>query len=111
MDNITYDAFQEAAHARWLLDNENEYKEAILEAAGFKTAAGLRGLLINLIMSGVPAVILWKEFKDLFSEDYLEKFRGNQNKAYNYALRDIDRILRYHSKTTVEVGLPEVIDN
>ena len=106
--NYQYETFQEAAYARGLLNDEKEYKEAILEASGFKTARGLRSLFFNLIMSGAPAAILWSEFKDLFSEDFLDQFGGNETRAFNSALLEIDCMLRHHGKSTVEVGLAGV---
>ncbi len=110
-DYQVFNSFQEAAYARGLLDDEREFKEAITEAAGFKTASGLRSLFFNLIMSGAPAAILWSEFQEVFAQDYLEKYNGNEVQALNKTLSDIDRMLRYHGKTTVDVGLPQVIDD
>ena len=62
-------------------------------------------------MSGAPAGILWQVFKKVSSEDYLEKYDGNEKRSINKALRDIDHMLRSHGKCTViDVGLPEEND-
>ncbi len=104
-----YNTFQEAARARGLIDNENEYNEAITEASTFQTGHGLRQLFVCLITSGAPAKVLWEEFKDLFAEDFLDAMHDRE-KAFNAALCAIDRKLQMHGKSLKDVGLPEAKD-
>ncbi len=105
-----FSTFQEAAKARGLVDDENEYKEAINEASTFQTGNGLRQLLVCLIVSGAPAKVLWDDFKELFAEDYLDKMH-DEDKAFNAALNCIDRKLQLHGKSLEDVGLPKAKDD
>lgn len=76
-DKKVFHSFQEGDYTKGLLDDEREFKEAITEAAEFETASRLRGLFLHLIMSRAPAALLWSEFKEVFAEDYQEKYNGN----------------------------------
>ncbi len=106
-----YSTFQEAAKARGLVDDENEYSDAIREASTFQTGHGLRQLLVCLITSsGAPAKVLWDEFKELFAEDLIDSMQ-DKDKAINAALNCIDRKLQMHGKNLEEVGLPKAIDD
>ncbi len=104
-NGTVYETFQESAQARGLLADENEYREAILEANVFQTGSGLRQLFVCMTTCGAPARIIWDEFKDLFSEDFLDKMQ-DQDKAYNEALCCIERKLEMHGKSLEDVGLP-----
>lgn len=107
----TYSNFQDAAYARGLLDDVKEFREALREAAGFKTGHGLRILFFNLIMSGAPTTVLWNEFQELLAKDFLEKYNYNLDRAINKALCHIDSMLRQHGKHTEDVGLPSPQDD
>ncbi len=109
-DGQQYGTFQEVAKARGLLTDDNEYREAILEASGFYTGNGLRQLFVCMIISGAAPKVLWDELKSILAEDFLDK-DTNDDRAYNDALCAVDHKLRKHGKSLVEVGLPEAIDN
>ena len=104
-----YNTFQEAAKARGLVDDENEYNEAIAEASTFQTGNGLRQLFVCLITSGAPAKVLWEDFKELLAEDVLDRMQDRE-KAFNAALCSIERKLQMHGKCLKDVGLPEARD-
>ncbi len=105
-----YGTFQEVAKARGLLTDENEYREAIVEAKQFKTGNGLRQLFVSMIICEAAPRILWDEFKSVFAEDFLDR-DSNEERAYNDALCSIDHKLRKHGKSLAEVGLPQAIEN
>ncbi|XP_065203965.1 uncharacterized protein LOC135834055 [Planococcus citri] len=111
VDEVSLDTFQKAAYAKGLLSDVNEYEQAIVEAAGFKTGRDLRILFFNLIISGAPSVILWEKFRDLLSEDFLDKFSNHSERAHNKSLCHIDSMLRKHGKSAEDVGLPVPLDD
>ncbi len=105
-----YETFQEVAKARGLLTDENEYREAILEAKEFKTGNGLRQLFVTMVICGATPKILWDEFKVILAEDFLDR-DANEDRAFNDALCSIDHKLRKHGKSLKEVGMPQAVDN
>ncbi|XP_046393620.1 uncharacterized protein LOC124161349 [Ischnura elegans] len=108
VDAVTYGSFQEAAMARGLLDELDEYGHALEEAASFKTGRALRQLFFAVIMFGAPAAVLWERFKGPLSEVYAGRL--DERAAYHHALCDIDHMLRPHGRCLRDMGLPEVED-
>ncbi|XP_059062395.1 uncharacterized protein LOC131855167 [Achroia grisella] len=104
--------FQEAARAVGIANDEEEYEKCIQEAAAFYNGKKLRHFFVLLITNGAPARILWDKFKHLISEDILERQPNDQeDRAYNQALKEIDRLLRKHGSRLQDQGLPVVRDD
>ena len=101
---------QQAARALGLLNDEQEYSEALEEAATFMSGRRLRSFFITLVLAGAPARVLWDSVKHHLCEDFTD--RGTPvEQAERLALVHIDRGLRRSGSSAVEQGLPHVPDD
>lgn len=105
-DGVTYHTFEEAAHARGIATNNQEWRTTLLEAATFNTPNQLRQIfaVICALNSPTNAIDLWEEFKPNICEDYLQSLE--EEIAYNRGLIDIDDILITHNTSCIQIGLP-----
>uniref|UniRef100_A0A8D8TLU8 ATP-dependent DNA helicase n=2 Tax=Cacopsylla melanoneura TaxID=428564 RepID=A0A8D8TLU8_9HEMI len=103
-------SFQEVARRLGLVDDEQEYHDALREASVFMVGPRFRSFFVLLVNMGAPAALLWQEFRDLLAEDHLERNPGNPDHAYELALLDIDRSLRRQGSCLTDHGLPFVRD-
>lgn len=103
--------FQEVARSLGLADNEQEYAEALEEAAQFMTGPQLRDFFVMLANIGAPVALLWDRFKNAICEDHLERNPGDPERAYKLSLIQIDRSLRRHGSGLAAHGLPVVEDD
>lgn len=87
-------SFQEVARGLSLVDNEQEYAEALQEAAQFMTGPKLREFFVMLTNIGASVALLWDDFKNSLCEDHLERLPEDPEKAYKLSLIHIDRSLR-----------------
>lgn len=105
-NNIIYDTFVEAAQARGIASNDNEWRETLLEATETQSPKQLRDLFGYICGINVPsnALELWNEFHLSLCEDYLLQY--NEEQAQNRALTDIEEILLTHNTSCIELNLP-----
>jgi len=74
--NIVYNTFKEAADARGLLKNEEQWEKYFIEMSLFKMPVQLRQLFVTILYFCEPkcAAALWEKFKSDMSEDFLYRF-------------------------------------
>ncbi|KAE8738589.1 hypothetical protein FOCC_FOCC015928 [Frankliniella occidentalis] len=104
------ESFQETARRLGLIDNEQEYAEALRQASEFMVGPSLRNFFVTLASIGAPARVLWDAFKPQLCEDLLEKHTESEI-AYKYGLIHIDRCLRRNGSCLTAHGLPHVDDD
>lgn len=110
VEGVVNPTFQEAARSIGLLNDENEYFDVLKDAAVFMTGPSLRKLFYILISNGASAVTLWEHFKTTLCEDFLQLMPHDSEKAISMGLCHLDRILRNHGSSLVDMGLPAVND-
>lgn len=105
-NGVIYNTFVEAAHARGIASNDNEWRETLLEACQNQTPYALRQLFGIICALNVPtnALALWEEFRTPMSEDYARQMR--EDIAINRALIDIEEILLTNNTSCNQLGLP-----
>ncbi|XP_046407444.1 uncharacterized protein LOC124172080 [Ischnura elegans] len=103
--------FQEVARTLGLIEDEEEFSDAMKEASAFMLANALRSFFVLLCNVGAPAAILWEKFKDALSEDHLDRHPENPEVAYRLTLLAIDRSLRRQGSCLTDHGLPHVDDD
>ena len=112
-DGIVYETFHQAALARRLLADDNEYDNCLSEASNSRSPRQLRRLFVTLLLFCNPSspADLWRKFAQSLSEDYeyrLQQRRSDSN-AQLLALRDIDRILQSNGKSLADFrSLPQL---
>jgi hypothetical protein len=98
-NDVVYETFKEAALARGLLEDDNEWMLCLEEASAMASGMQLRELFAVILSHCSPTspLQLWNRFKQSLSEDYLhkelEKNGDSIARAENLALCDIDDIL------------------
>ncbi|XP_019164327.1 PREDICTED: uncharacterized protein LOC109160496 [Ipomoea nil] len=105
-----YDSFRDACYARGLIDDDNEYVDAIDEASHWASADQLRRLFVTLLMSscmGKPEIV-WDAVWQHLSDDAQFNVRKQlQNRDFvltdshkiNFALVEIEKLLSNHGKS------------
>jgi hypothetical protein len=107
---VVYNTFQEAAQAARLFEQSNEGELAMEDAISqYRSPAQLRFLFVLLIQEGSPALPLWERFSNDLAQDY----SGGQSHPASLpaklaTLRDIQRLLHEHGKSTTDFGLPAI---
>nr|CAH7714780.1 unnamed protein product [Callosobruchus chinensis] len=106
-ENIIYTSFREAAQARGLLFDDQEWERCLDEAIGFKLPRQLRQLfaLICVFCEVTDPNALWEKFASHFIEDFT-RFRP-EILSKQLALQEIDETLKLHGKRLTDFGLPE----
>ena len=110
VDGVLYNTFKEACHALGLLDNDDEWHEALREASQWATGHQLRELFVSLILfcEVTDQHNLWIKNWEILTEDILYRERrhyGNEELQLNseqlqaYALYDIEKIMNKHAKS------------
>ncbi|XP_046389348.1 uncharacterized protein LOC124158205 [Ischnura elegans] len=102
--------FQDVARSLGLVEDEEEYADALGEASEFMVAHTLRSFFVLLCNIGAPGAILWEKYKNSLSEDYLDRHPENPDAAYTSSLLAIDRGLRRQGSCLTDHGLPYVQD-
>jgi len=103
--------FQEVCRNLGLVEDEEEYHQALREASEFMLGPRLRSFFVILCNMGAPAALLWDAFRDKLCEDHLERNPHDPELAVKLTLIDIDRNLRRQGSSLVDHGLPYVQDD
>jgi len=102
VDDVEYPTFAQAALARGLCKDDNEWRNCLLEARVVKMPYALRNLFITILVHCNPKYPekLWKEFKDDLSEDIKAKFPNlSADAIHKKALYLIEMELNYQDKS------------
>jgi hypothetical protein len=105
----TYDTFKEACIVQNLIADDQEWDNALEEAAMHLMPAKLRHLFAIICIHCDPAnpLQLWDKYKELMSEDYLYHEGGSQDVAEQRALMCIEDVLTQNRMSCKDLGLPE----
>ena len=112
------DTCQEAALLMGLIQDDKEYFATLEESSIVASASQIRSLFVIILTHGMPqnALLLWKEYKDVMSDDFknqrVDRHGSSTDRAftdedYNHALLDIESQLESFPKSkTTDYGLP-----
>jgi hypothetical protein len=102
VDNIVYDTFREAAIAKGLLDNDEEWTACLTEASSIGSPHNIRAIFVTILIFCDPINPrqLWDKFKKHMVEDYLHINKAiSIGDAENQFLIDINLLLFQHQKS------------
>ncbi|GBM86264.1 hypothetical protein AVEN_264514-1 [Araneus ventricosus] len=116
VNGIEYETYREACLALGLLENDNQWNEALKEAVYSDSPSKIRTLFALILSFCEPSSpkALWENNKDCMSEDILNKLRADNrhfvlnytDSIYNEALIKIeDKVLQMIGKSLSEVGM------
>ncbi|GBN69910.1 hypothetical protein AVEN_50325-1 [Araneus ventricosus] len=116
MNRIEYETYREACLALGLLENDNQWNEALKESAYSDSPLKIRTLYALILSFCEPSSpkALWENNKDCMSEDILNKLRaGNRHIVLNYTdsiynedlIKIEDKVLQMIGKSLSEVGM------
>jgi len=112
VNGALYESFYEVAKLRGLVLNEDIWQITLEEASGAGMPYQLRELFayICLYSNIVNANSLWNQFKSNLVEDFVRKhghdMEDDCNLCANFALLEIQRVLKVHGKDTCDFHLP-----
>ncbi|VDL66325.1 unnamed protein product, partial [Nippostrongylus brasiliensis] len=87
INGVHYNRFLDAAKASGLLDDDNYFRESLMEAAHFQTAPALRGFFACLLCycEISNANNLWNEFSQAMAEDFTHRgFSAEESILFAY---------------------------
>ncbi len=104
VNNVECATFKEACIAMGLLENDNEWRQCLQEAAIMQSGAQLRSLFVTLLLFCQPAKPdeLWEEFKENICDDLAHKLRQcdvpnpTDAQLYDFGLHLINKLLQSH---------------
>ncbi|XP_019184791.1 PREDICTED: uncharacterized protein LOC109179750 [Ipomoea nil] len=110
VNGVQYDSFRDACYARGLVDDDNEYVDAIDEASHWASVDQLRRLFVTLLMSscmGKPEIVWHAVWQHLSDDAQFNVCRQLQNRDFvltdshkmNFALVEIEKLLSNHGKS------------
>ncbi|XP_019200247.1 PREDICTED: uncharacterized protein LOC109193874 [Ipomoea nil] len=110
VNGVQYDSFRDACYARGLVDDDNEYVDAIDEASHWASADQLRRLFVTLLMSscmGKPEIVchaVWQHLSDdaqfnVRRQLQIKDFVLTDSHKMNFALVEIEKLLSNHGKS------------
>ena len=101
VEGRVYDTFRDAASAMGLVEGNNEWREALAEAAVMQTGKQLRHLFAIVLLFGNPVEpeVLFDEFQQPLCDDIR---RGTAAQIVNVALLDIQTTLRDAGRTLTD---------
>lgn len=120
VDGHVYDTFVDAAKARGLLEDDDEYHHCLEEAIGhFTSAHQLRQLFVTILAFGNPINPgeLWERHSASLCDDYQWRYIANDmevnmDRCIAEALRDIQRLLSQQDMALENIrGMPSLPDN
>lgn len=121
VDNVICETFFDAAKRLNLLASDNIWEEVLEEAVMFQMPSQLRDTFAYILLFNdvTDALKLWNKFKEDFAFDYLNNREEifitqtphDEDVAFNYALHEIDDVLRIHGKNCADFRLPEPTGN
>ncbi|XP_031124334.1 uncharacterized protein LOC116027048 [Ipomoea triloba] len=109
-NGVEYQTFKEACYARGLLEDDNEYIDAIEEASQWSTAYSLRKLFVTLLMSNtmVSPETIWNKVWLHLADDAQHSCRRlhnqsdlflNDEQKKEFALIQLSKLLLVYNKT------------
>ncbi|XP_019160736.1 PREDICTED: uncharacterized protein LOC109157292 [Ipomoea nil] len=110
VNGVHYDSFRDACYARGLVDDDNEYVDAIDEASHWASADQLRRLFVTLLMSscmGKPEIVwyvVWPHLSDdaqfhVRKQLHNRDFVLTESHKMNFALVEIEKLLSIYGKS------------
>ncbi|GBM52328.1 hypothetical protein AVEN_126404-1 [Araneus ventricosus] len=116
VNGIEYETYREACLALGLLENDNQWNEALKEVAYSYSPSKIRTLFALILSFCEPSSpnALWENNKDCMSEDILNKLRAvNRHIVSNYTdsiynealIKNEDKVLQMIGKSLSEVGM------
>ncbi len=110
INNVECATFKEACIAMGLLENDNEWRQCLQEAAIMQSGAQLRSLFVTLLLFCQPAKPdeLWEEFKENICDDLAHKLRQRDvpnptdAQLYDFGLHLINKLLQSHGRRLSE---------
>ncbi|XP_019168340.1 PREDICTED: uncharacterized protein LOC109164044 [Ipomoea nil] len=110
VNGVLYNSFRDACYARGLVDDDNEYVDAIEEASHWTSADQLRRLFVTLLMSsymGKPEsvwYVVWPHLSDdaqfqIPKQLHNRDFVLTDSHKMNFALVEIEKLLSIHGKS------------
>ena len=106
VDGVLLETFREACASRGLLQDDAEWQNVLVEAAGFQMPKQLRQLFAIILTHCEPSdpLSLWTAHKDVLCEDYAR--RMSQAQAEQATLAVIDAVIRQCGKSLADYNLP-----
>ncbi|XP_019172653.1 PREDICTED: uncharacterized protein LOC109168053 [Ipomoea nil] len=110
VNGVQYESFRDACYARGLVDDDNEYVDAIDEASNWVSADQLRRFFVTLLMSscmGKPEIVWHAVWQHLSDDAQFNVRRQLQNRDFvltdshkmKFALVEIEKLLSTHGKS------------
>ena len=101
-----YETFLNAAKAMNLVENDDEWRDCLQEAAAFAMPRQLRELFAYICVFCSPSDVkeLWEQFKNDLSEDF--KRDNTEVISFGLALGEIEEILSAHGTNCLKFHLP-----
>ncbi len=106
VNDIVYESYKEAAFHRHLLDSDEEWDRCLSESATFRMPREMRETFAYICCFCFPTNILqlWIDHSEELSLDYRRRY--NEDAANNFALHDIEAVLKQHGLSCAGLGLP-----
>ena len=114
VDNIVYCTFREAAIAKGLLENDEEWSACLTEASLIGSPHNIRAIFATILIFCDPLNPrkLWDNYKNFMVEDYLHNNHSiSIADAENQCLLEINYLLFQHQKSLAdynEMPLPDI---
>ncbi|XP_019175431.1 PREDICTED: uncharacterized protein LOC109170736 [Ipomoea nil] len=110
VNGVHYASFRDACYARGLVDDDNEYVDAIDEASHWASGDQLRRLFVTLLMSscmGKPETVwnaVWPQLSDDAQFQVRKQLHNRdfvliESHKMNFALVEIEKLLSIHGKS------------
>ena len=118
VEGLCHPTFQAACVALGLLEDDNEWNEALEEASVTQTGHMLRNLFVSILVNCTPAqpLQLWNTHKVHITDDLQRALRRlypdrdepwpSEEVVFDYGLHLIQEALFHHNKTLVTFNLP-----
>lgn len=105
VDGIIYETFKDAAIARGLLENDEEWYKCLEEAAIRQMPSQLRNLFCTICVFCSPTdpIALFFKYRFYFIEDFLNQ-NNSLETAYNNCLIEFQKFFKLHNLTCEHFG-------
>ncbi|SAL94854.1 hypothetical protein, partial, partial [Absidia glauca] len=93
-EGTVYDTFEEAAIARRLLEDDDEWENCLEEACALMPfASSIRKLFCYILLNCSPSNprLLWDKFEDRLSDDYFYAYRRQHHHSNDHALTEAEK--------------------
>jgi hypothetical protein len=106
-EDTVYASFKEAAGARGLLESDEEWDRCLTEECIYRMPKQIRETFAYICCFCKPASPreLWNKFSTDMALDYAREH--DDIAAKNFALHDIEAVLKQHGLSCLSIGLPE----